>query len=149
MSWLTDFISGVAKPVADTIDAVHTSTEEKMTLQAKFFELQSAVYAKVMEYEQKIIEMQAQIITAEAQGENWLQRNWRPLLMLWFSGLVGIRWLGATEWFGVPLPVIPNNIEMELWSIIKIGIGGYVGGRTLEKIAPSIADAIGNMKKTS
>ncbi|NQU58998.1 MAG: hypothetical protein HQ513_17340, partial [Rhodospirillales bacterium] len=33
----------------------------------------------------KEIEAAAQIIAAEANGDSWLQRNWRPLLMCLFG----------------------------------------------------------------
>lgn len=69
-----------------------------------------------------------QIITAEATGESWLQRNWRPILMLWFAGLVGAHWLGFT----------PENMDStvvnSLLDIVQVGIGGYVVGRSGEKI---------------
>lgn len=68
-----------------------------------------------------------EIIKAEAQGESVLQRNWRPLLMLWFAGLVGAHWLGFT----------PDNLPAEtvgkLLDIVQLGIGGYVIGRSTEK----------------
>jgi hypothetical protein len=41
--------------------------------------------------------------------------------------------------------VAPNLSEAEylkLWSIIEFGLGGYVVGRSVEKIAPSIASAM-------
>jgi len=31
---------------------------------------------------------------------------------------------------------------LKLWSIVEFGLGGYVVGRSVEKIAPTIADAI-------
>jgi hypothetical protein len=69
------------------------------------------------------------IIVAEAQGESWLQRNWRPLVMLWFGGLVGAHWLGFT----------PENLSQDtvnhLLDIVQVGIGGYVVGRSAEKVA--------------
>lgn len=68
------------------------------------------------------------IIVAEAKGDSWLQRSWRPILMLWFSGLVGAHWLGYT----------PDNLAQEtinhLLSIVQIGIGGYIIGRSGEKM---------------
>lgn len=68
------------------------------------------------------------IILAEAKGESWLQRNWRPMLMLWFAALVGAHWFGYT----------PENLgEKEvllLLEIVKFGIGGYVLGRSGEKM---------------
>lgn len=75
------------------------------------------------------------IIVAEASG-NWLQRSWRPLMMLFFGGLVGARW------FGYSAPNMSEAEILELWSIVKIGIGGYTIGRSVEKIAPSIAEAL-------
>lgn len=66
------------------------------------------------------------IILAEAQG-GWLQRNWRPMLMLWFAGLVGAHWFGFT-----PENLSPKEVNM-LLEIVKIGIGGYVIGRSVEK----------------
>ena len=37
---------------------------------------------------------QAGVIQSEAQGESWLQRCWRPLVMLVFTALVVCRWMG-------------------------------------------------------
>lgn len=84
-----------------------------------------------------LAELQAavSVITAEASG-NWLQRSWRPLMMLFFAGLVGARW------FGYSAPNMSEAEVLELWSIVKIGIGGYTIGRSVEKVAPSIAQAL-------
>ena len=74
-------------------------------------------------------------ILAEANG-NWLQRSWRPFMMLFFAGLIGARWFGYTP---------PNMTEgeiLELWGIVKLGLGGYTIGRTAEKIAPAIVGAL-------
>lgn len=68
------------------------------------------------------------IISAEANGESWLQRNWRPLLMLWFAGLVGAHWLGFTP------ANLPEEVVVKLLTIVQVGIGGYVLGRSGEKI---------------
>lgn len=81
------------------------------------------------------LEAAVRVILAEASG-NWLQRSWRPLMMLFFSGLVGARW------FGYSAPDMSPDEVLELWGIVKIGIGGYTIGRTVEKITPSIAQAI-------
>ena len=67
------------------------------------------------------------IITAEVQGESWLQRNWRPMLMIWFAGLIGAHWLGFTP------PNLPETVQNALLDIVQVGIGGYVIGRSAEK----------------
>ena len=78
----------------------------------------------------------AKIIQTEAASTHWLAANWRPLTMITFTALIVARWMG---W------VAPNLSEAEylkLWSIIEFGLGGYVVGRSVEKIAPSIAIAM-------
>jgi hypothetical protein len=78
----------------------------------------------------------AQIVEAEARGESWLQRNWRPLVMLVFTSLIVARWLGYSA------PGISEGEVLKLWDIVQLGLGGYVIGRSVEKIAPSIAGAL-------
>ena len=85
--------------------------------------------------EATLIQGRAQVVTAEAQGEGWLQRNWRPLTMMWFAGLVGAHWLGMT----------PENLDpaavSQLMDIVQLGIGGYVIGRSAEKIVKTASGA--------
>ena len=70
----------------------------------------------------------AKIIAAEATGESWLQRNWRPLLMLLFGVIVANNFLVAPL-FGSPQALIPPD----MWALLKLGLGGYVLGRSAEK----------------
>jgi hypothetical protein len=78
----------------------------------------------------------ADIIKAEAASEHWLAAVWRPVLMLTFGGLIVARWLGWTT------PGLSEQEYLKLWSIVELGIGGYTIGRTVEKIMPSVTDAI-------
>lgn len=75
------------------------------------------------------LEAQTSIIVAEANSESWIARNWRPLTMLTFVALVVAKWLGIT------VAGIPESIELELMALIKVGLGGYVVGRSAEKVA--------------
>lgn len=78
----------------------------------------------------------ASIIGAEARSEHWLAATWRPLVMLTFTALIVARWLGYSA------PGISEAEVVKLWSIVELGLGGYVIGRSAEKIAPAIAAAI-------
>ena len=78
----------------------------------------------------------ADIIKAEATSGGWLTRSWRPIVMLVFTSLI------VARWFGWSAPGLSEAEALELWAIIKIGLGGYVIGRSAEKVAPSIADAV-------
>lgn len=77
----------------------------------------------------------AGIIKAEAASDHWLAANWRPILMLTFGGLI------VARWFGFAAPNLSEAEYLKLWSIVELGIGGYVIGRSAEKIVPSLADA--------
>lgn len=78
----------------------------------------------------------AEIIKSEAESEHWLAANWRPLTMLTFVTLI------VARWFGFAAPNLSENEYLKLWSIVEIGLGGYVIGRSLEKIAPTVAGAL-------
>lgn len=74
----------------------------------------------------------AQVIYAEATSSSWLARNWRPLMMTFFAILVGARWFGYT-----PPNMSPAEL-IEVYNLLQIGMGGYIGGRSLEKIVQSL-----------
>lgn len=61
--------------------------------------------------------------------ESWLTTNWRPITMLALVGTV----VGSLV-FGYEVP-------SRMWDIIEFSLGGYVVGRTVEKIAPPISQA--------
>lgn len=79
---------------------------------------------------------QADIVKTEAASSHWLAANWRPLLMLVFGGLI------VARWFGWAAPNLSEAEYLKLWSIVEFGLGGYVVGRSVEKIAPSVAGAL-------
>ena len=60
---LLSFIGDIFKPAAKLIDAVHTSTEEKMKLNAAIKTIENELLVKVIDYETKLIEAKASIIT--------------------------------------------------------------------------------------
>lgn len=78
----------------------------------------------------------AEIVKTEAASSHWLAANWRPLVMLTFAGLI------VARWFGWAAPNLSEAEYLKLWSIVEFGLGGYVVGRSVEKIAGPIADAV-------
>ena len=70
----------------------------------------------------------AGIITAEAQGGSWIQRNWRPMLMLLFGTIIAINYV-VSPIFNTPRAEIPPD----MWDLLKLGVGGYIVGRSAEK----------------
>lgn len=101
--------------------------------------------AREIAHNESIAELDAasRIIVAEAQGESAAQRSWRPHLMYLIMGLLVFN--GALvplveASFGVKLPILEawSAIPEEMWSLLQIGLGGYVAGRSLEKIAEKV-----------
>jgi len=75
----------------------------------------------------KEIRSSMKVVLGEINGHSWLQRNWRPVTMLTFVGLIVAKWLGFTA------PGVTEAIELQLLEIIKVGLGGYIVGRSVEK----------------
>ena len=103
--------------------------------QGKLALLELAQKGELVEFTQR-----AEIIKTEAASENWLASSWRPILMLVFGGLI------VARWFGWAAPNLSEAEYLKLWSIVELGLGGYVIGRTAEKIVPGIADALKGSK---
>lgn len=82
----------------------------------------------------------ADIVKTEAASENWLASSWRPILMLTFGALI------VARWFGWAAPNLSEAEYLKLWSIVELGLGGYVIGRSAEKIVPALSAALKGSK---
>jgi hypothetical protein len=80
-------------------------------------------------------------VLAEAKSEHKITSMWRPILMLTITAIVAWNFLfGALVELVVEITSgnkIPLTIPLpdELWNLLMIGVGGYVVGRSGEKIA--------------
>lgn len=119
---------GVLGAVAPMVKTLFNTIDKTIDNKAEAEKIKQSIQQQLLSGQLKELEAQAQIITAEAQG-GWLQRNWRPLLMLVFAGLV------VAHWFGFTAPNIPESVQNSLLNIVLVGVGGYVVGRSGEKIA--------------
>ena len=88
----------------------------------------SLIHIFLVEWEQRVMEARAAVLVEEARG-SWLQRSWRPLVMLTFAVIV----LVGTF---VSLPILDDTSRF--WDLLEIGLGGYVVGRSGEKMATAI-----------
>jgi hypothetical protein len=123
-------LTGLIEPVTRMVDNLHTSEEERLQVKAGLFHIQSDMAARILDYEARLVDAQARVITAEAQGQSWLQRSWRPITMLTFLVLVVADTMGWTEF----------RLADQAWTLLQIGLGGYVVGRSVEKVAPKLSE---------
>lgn len=82
----------------------------------------------------------SEIVKTEAASSHWLAANWRPITMLVFCSLI------VARWFGWAAPNLSEAEYLKLWSIVEFGLGGYVVGRSVEKIVPAAAAALKGSK---
>lgn len=108
-------LSGLVGDIGGIINSLSISSTEKKELETKMTQV-------VYSYAGELTQQQAEIVMKETQG-NWLQRSWRPLVMLAFAGVV---LLGTM----VDIPYLEN--DSKFWNLIEIGLGGFVVGRSIE-----------------
>lgn len=127
---ILSFIGTIFPSLVKVVDDLHTSDEEKLKVKQDLFQIQVEMFMQAEEYEKKLLESKARIIEAEAKGASWIQRNWRPITMLTFLGLVIADTFGLTEF----------RLSAEAWTLLQIGLGGYIIGRSTEKVMPTMKD---------
>ena len=127
--------------ITNVIDKIDGS-EEKLGLQLQYKELLIGIQEKFVQYESTLLEQQSNLILTEAKAESWLQRNWRPLLMLICMWIVFSNYI-LSPYFGIPVLLLDDHI----WQLIEMGVTGYVAGRSLEKISENIGGLLVNPRR--
>lgn len=122
---VTDLIAGIFKPAADLVDALHTSDDERLKAKGHLLDVQAAAMQRVFDYEKEMIKGQQAIVSSEARSEHFIVAAWRPITMLTFLTLA----------VGDSLGLLATPLKDEAWMLLQLGLGGYVVGRSGEKIA--------------
>lgn len=134
-----DLIGGIFRPLRDVVDDFHLSGEEEGEIKIKLAKLnieleklQAGVTNKVLELESKIVEAQQKILSMEISSGNWLQKGWRPFSMACFTALI----------IADNLTILSQPLSPHVYEFYKIGMTGYIAGRSLEKIAKTGSGSI-------
>lgn len=122
---VTELIAGIFKPAATLVDELHTSEEERLKAKGHLLDVQAAAMQRVFDYEKEMIKGQQAVVTAEAKSEHFVVAAWRPITMLTFLVLA----------VGDSLGLLATPLKDEAWMLLQLGLGGYVAGRSGEKIA--------------
>lgn len=125
---LTELIAGIFKPAAELVDDLHTSKEEKLDAKARLLAVQATVMDTALSYERDTLQARASIVEAEAKSEHWLTATWRPITMLTMLALT----------VGDALGILPNPLNEQAWALLQLGLGGYVVGRSVEKVVKEV-----------
>ena len=114
-------VTNLVSAVGEIVDRLTLPGREKKHLETDILQLLIAV-------EEKTITEQAAAIREEARG-NWLQRSWRPIVMLVFTLII----LAGTF---LNLPILADTSRF--WDLLEIGLGGYIIGRGSEQLVSSL-----------
>ena len=90
---------------------------------------------KLNEAEARYIDAQSKVVQAEANSEHWITSAWRPITMLVFVAIIANNYILVPYFqaFGADIPTL--ELTDQMWDLLKIGIGGYIVGRSVEKTA--------------
>ena len=98
-------------------------------------EAEQQVMAALLAHEAELQSATASIIQAEAKSDHFLTATWRPITMLVFVAIVANNYIVypylSLFWPGAPVLDLPP----QMWSLLQIGIGGYIASRGVEKFA--------------
>jgi len=127
-------MNGIPALIGLVLGLIDKAVPDKAEAERLKSTLAGAMLANAGEFER----LKAEIIATEARSESWITRNWRPIAMLNFLVLVNLAWWGvAPEYFSAN-----PDLLSDLFSMVTIGITGYGVGRSGEKIADRIGDAL-------
>ena len=120
--------------VEKTIGVVDQLVPDKDLKEKLKSELQSQMMTLDYDVLEKEIESKAKIIVAEAQGLSWLQRNWRPILMLTIGAIIANNYVVYPYLSLFTAKALVLELPDPLYNLMAIGVGGYIAGRSGEKI---------------
>lgn len=135
ISKITDALGGnLLEGVNEILGQFIDDPQEVAEAEQMIMEEERKIQEALLEYEAERMAQRSKTVRAEIHSDHWLASNWRPILMLTF-GFIAVYAaiapaLGAP---GLAMDQIPNRA----WNVMMVGIGGYVAGRSAEKIIPN------------
>ena len=123
----------------NSVDAMVFSKEEKAAVDIEKKKIQIELTKAEAEITASLAEAQKSVLVAEITGHSWFQRNWRPISMIVFlflivADVVGWLTLGCKEYSNGECTEFDENKVRYIYHVFQIGLGGYVIGRSAEKI---------------
>jgi len=139
-------VGKVARDVVDSVggalDRLFTSEKERRKAKRLMEEVRMNLEKKMLQVKQGLIQKRGKAVEAEINSESWLTRSWRPIVMLAFTGAI------LAHWFAVAGTHLEPEVQEWLYKTVRLGLGGYVIGRSAEKIAPHAKEAYQSRNET-
>jgi hypothetical protein len=127
-------INTIIGGVKGILDKFIHSPEDKAQASLDLGKLQHAVTQDALQFEIERVKAQSAVIIAEAKS-GFLSRSWRPILMLSLTAILVNNFLVYP--YGAGNGAVMLEFPPEFWVMLQVGIGGYIGARSAEKIIPA------------
>ena len=139
---ILSFISGLFTPISKVIDKIPTE-QGKMELRNVLAEIESKVQLKVLELDEKVLNLQgelaktaASLALAEVSSESWFVRHYKPIIIF------GLFLMIVLDSFGLTTHKLPELFI----SVFGSAFGVMTVAPTVAKIGSSVLDKIGGKK---
>lgn len=96
--------------------------------------LKAELITTAMTHEYSLDEKRGDVIITEMKGDSWLQRSWRPIMMLTIVAIVFNNYLLFPYLRLFTDKVVMLALPDELFTLLTVGVGGYIVGRSGEKM---------------
>jgi len=136
---LEQLLATIAGPIATVISDFARRTGIDKDLEAK---LQAELGTVLANQISMSLGQQMQVLLAEINSQSWMARNWRPSLMFVFIAIIANNYMIAPLIHGFTGAAVVMPLPPEMWALMNIAIGGYIGLRGAEKIATTIATKV-------
>ena len=132
---LIGVVGAIAKPILAPIFGL---IDKAVVDKDAALQIKAQLEGAVVEIQKVTLEGARDIVIAEAQGESWLQRCWRPLFMVFLMFFIGSSVIAGAFGYGDAVKAGWDAIPQPAWSLAQISLGGYIGGRTVEKVTKTV-----------
>ena len=119
----------LAPIIGDVVNKVVPDSNKKA-------EVEREIKLSLLDHSSNLEKMRGNIVLAEAKSQSWITSSWRPLLMLVCICIIAINYLvfPLVAIFHPEIMAHRLALPEELWNLLTLGVGGYIVGRSGEKM---------------
>ena len=127
---------GAVAPLAKILFSTIEKSVPDKDLQAK---LKADLQTQLLQSNTQELQAAAKIIEAEAKA-GWFASSWRPLLMYVLIFILVWNYVIGPVIKVFTGAIISFELPGDVWTLLNVGLGGYVVGRSAESVARTLAN---------
>ena len=127
---------GAVAPLAKVLFSTIEKAVPDKDLQEK---LKAQLQTQLLQSNTQELQAAAKIIEAEAKA-GWFASSWRPLLMYVLIFILVWNYVIGPVIKVFTGAIISFELPGDVWTLLNVGLGGYVVGRSAESVARTLAN---------